>query len=310
MWCHIITLPVFFIARYNHNQGLKKMLESAIPDANTDTTSIESPGSSPETELTTITDDEGLVSTTEFQAVEPVEGNEDTTDTSSDAAEQNTAKDKSSDTPPFHEHPRFKEIIESNNALKKELSELKGNFEKKDTAPAKQEYQIDWSNEEKIVEAITENPKLFITEMFQQFREESSRLDNEKNQKLTYEQKRSAEESRVTKYFTENEGALDLWKDGSITKYMDENPGETAISAHKALTEESRVEKLIADAKEKAKNEYIKELKSKGSAASLSNGSSPPTTIVNSDDEMLKNPEKYGGTKNVLVNRLKKLMAS
>jgi hypothetical protein len=272
-------------------------------------------GSSPDVEtFEPITDDEGLASTTEFAVVEPEkeepteEANEDT-DTS-EGAEQNTPKDESSKD--FHQHPDWINREKTHNAAIQKSNDRIAALEKKladGEKTTKSELQIDWTNDEKIIESFTENPKLFVSEMFQQFQNERDRLQNIKTEKATQEEKANAEKTRLTDYFTKTEGALEMWEDGSIQKYMDENPGETAISAHRALSEESRIKTMVDEAVKTAREKWKEELKLKGRAGSLANNANPPKQVDTHEDE-LKHPDKHGGKKNVLVKRLKRFMAA
>jgi len=278
-------------------------------DAN-DTQNVEDAGSSPDVELIEPKkDDEGLASTTEFVPVKTEEeaGEEANKDTDiSEGSEQNKPEDESSKD--FHEHPDWiKREKVHNSALQKSndrILALEGKIANKEES-TKSESQIDWTSDEKILEGITENPKAFFTEMFQQFQVERDRLQGIKTEKATEAERVSTEKTILTEYFTETEGAMEMWKDGSIQKYMEENPLETAISAHKSLSEKSRFDVAV----KKAKQKWNKELKLKGRAGSLSNTGNAPKQIDAHVDE-LKHPEKHGGKKNVLVTRLKRLMAS
>jgi hypothetical protein len=204
-------------------------------------------------------------------------------------------------------------LIKSQNESKQQIADLKAQLNK-GNKPAKPAFQIDWGDKDAIATALLENTDVALVELFQQFNDERDRLQAEKTQKLTQEQQANSEKEYITKYFTETEGALKLWEDGSITKYMNENPHETVVSAHKALTREAEAKKFeeeknkaIEDAVKQAKLDVIKELKSKGRAASLSSSGGPPKQNAGIDDE-LKNPQNHGGRKNVLVRRLKRMM--
>jgi len=305
---HHYTAP-FFMPLQPITKDLKMAEETTNANAGTEE-STEGQGSLPETEIEIITDDEGLASTTEFKSVE-VETKEVETKTDDEAnsevkadaddAANNTSKDLESKD--FSQHPRFQELISQNNESQEKIAALEKQVnEGTKTEP---EYKLDWSTDEGMINAFTENPKQFMTEMFQQFRVENSRLDGLEKQETLQTQRVADEKSTLENYFTKTDGAIEMWKDGSIQKFQEENPGHTAISAHRALTEDSRIETALKAEREK----WNTELKLKGRSTSLSNNGNPPRQISEHDDE-LKNPDKHGGNKNVLVTRLKRMMAS
>lgn len=291
-------------------------------DANTDTI-VETDSSSDPVNVEPVRGDDGLVSTVEFQAVqeekktEQVEA-ETKTDDDSDDAEQNTSKDPEPEKQDFHEHPRFKELVDEKNTLKAEKDALRAEVEKLKTSvkPAeekteKPDYKYDWDSidNDSLLEKMTDDPIGVLVDFGKIVTKNT--LDKVRQNEIEIEKQtvRDRQKESYETYFKETEGAVEAWNNGSIREYMDTHPGETPISAHKAMTEDSRIQGAVEKAVKAEREKWNKELKLKGRASSPSIDRNPPQQPSGLDDE-LKNPDKYGGMKNVLVERLKRLSAS
>jgi len=101
----------------------------------------------------------------------------------------------------------------------------------------------------------------------------------------------------------DNTGFVQMWDAGKIQAYMDENPGNTSISAHRALTYDDFVKKAVDKAVTKAKDEMVKEQKARIVTDGLGTG---PGYAPKTEDKELHNTKKRGGLVTALADRLAK----
>ena len=270
-------------------------------DANTDTESIESTESSSdvETTLTPIVDDDGLISTTEYEKPEPVE------ETTSEDTEQKTDTDTSEDKD-FNEHPRFQELIAQKNGFKETADKVPGleqRISELEKPPESKFNNIMSMEDEQIVDDFTSSPKQFLANFAQQlwseFDNRQQSLSADYNRKTLQDQANT----NMRNFFESDKDRLVMLNDGSIEKYMRENPGHNAMSAYYEIAGDSQYKTLVDEAVKKERDKIYKELKAKGNARSFA--SNTGSTTINSDKTPeMKNPNKFGGRTNVLLQRM------
>jgi len=247
----------------------------------------------------------GLVSTVEFKTPEPVEA--EPTDTTSDTAEQNTEEQKGKD---FHEHPRFQELISKNRDLQEQIKALKEPKEepKKDAKPPSYQNILEMEDEA-IVDTFTNNPKQFVSNLAQQmFHEFKTQLESEQRT-MTVQQQEQEALKRAEAFFASRPDGVEMLKDGRIRDYVQKNPEHNAISAYMMLTGDTALKTAASEAATKAKEETYKELKAKGRAQPAATAPGPKR-LLPADSPDMKDPDKYGGIKEVLKSRMLARMRS
>ncbi len=103
-------------------------------------------------------------------------------------------------------------------------------------------------------------------------------------------------ESTINDYADANTDFEVMWDKGEIQSYIEDNPGHNAISAHMAITMESK----MAEATKNGEETAIRNFRLKSNSQVLNNG---PGVPPEQRDAALKNPEKFGGRSAVLAMR-------
>lgn len=266
--------------------------------------------SSGDQQLNPITDDDGLVSTMEYETSEPeqaepeqAEGEEADSkkETPSEKTEPKT-KDTTSKKEGFHDHPRFKQLIEEKNSYKEKYEALQ-----KQGAKQQPTFRnIMDMEDDAIMDEFTDNPKQFLGNFAQQLIHEiDQRTVNQKQQEQqkTIQQKA---ENTLAEFFSDKKDGQQMLTDGRIQQYIQDNPGHNAISAYHALAGDSQVQDQIDKAVEAERAKIKKELKAAGNANSFS---SSPSSKETPKSPEFKNPDKYGGTAAVLLKRFRERQA-
>jgi len=299
-------------------------------------TEVEGAESSTDTEkMQPITDDDGFISTTEFEPVEKEP--EEKVDTEAETSEETEQKTESeeSEKKPYHEDPAWQRIIkerdEARAALKEKEEAAKTDFYK----PENFNSQIEPTPEEKernkmlddfmalddeeLSDMMVNEPKKFraLTAM-QLDREQTARArkEYEANQRRTREER---EKSGLASFFKGREDGLELLQKGEIQKFMADNPEHNGISAYYELTSQARAEETqakideaVKEATEKAIKEteekIYKTLKAKGYAGSFASHSGN-RTINDDTSAKVTHPEKFGGRRAVAIERAKARLA-
>ncbi len=274
------------------------------PENNDANTGTEDQGSSPEVEILTPTvDEDGLIGTVEFDRVEPEKDDQTKDLDTSEGAEQDTP---ASPKTPYHEDPRFQELIAERNAERTARTKLEGRLEalekgkpaeQQDTAPNRFEGKSD----EELLSDFTTNPKGFLADFANAVVESVS--SKSEAEKTANEQKSFLERQDQTfeDFFKGKEGELQKLVP-EMKKLMSEKPGHNAISAYLEITRETRMESALKTARKEEREKVLREFKVGKIAQSASSGTQTPAPRAKSD-HMLKNPDKYGGTENVLLKR-------
>ena len=286
-------------------------------DANTD---MDGQGSSPEAgeetvELTPIIDEEGLVGTMEFDRVETSIEDDQAKDTdTSGGAEQNAPGTQNADTP-FHEHPRFQELVTEKNTLSQRNTELERRLEalERQGGPAKEQNpqvnRFEGKSDEDLLSDFTTNPKGFLTDFANvvvSSVQEKGAADKAAEDQRSFQERQDA---TYREYFKDKEDELREFAP-QIKEFVLKNPGHNVISAYQELTREKRMESSLEAARKEEREKVLRELKVGKVVQSASSGNPPGGAPSSRGDHRLKNPDKYGGSENVLLERFKEREAA
>ena len=281
-----------------------------MEDAKTEVTEEVTDGSSStDQQLEPITDSDGLVSTMEYEVVEPVEETTDETketdskeETSSEKTETKT-EDDTSKKEGFHDHPDWKAMIDKKNEYKSKVDMLE-----KEKA-AGQEQKPNFNNimnmeDDAIMDEFTDNPKQFLANFANQLFHEIGEKNTVAQQKDYQQQFKEKSDKTFGDFFADKKDGQAMLIDGRIEKFMQENPGHNAMSAYNALAGESQYESRIESAVKAEREKIHKELKAAGNANSFSSSTGGRKLSPDKQPEM-KNPGKFGGTAAVLLKRFR-----
>ena len=266
-------------------------------------TEVEDGGSSADQNLQPITDDDGLVSTMEYEAVEEEPAEEETDskeETPSETTETKT-EDTASKKTGFHDHPDWKAMIAKKNQLESENKSLKKSRQVTQQPKFKNIMSME---DDAIMDEFTDNPKQFLTNFAQQLFHEIGERNTKEQQQNKQKQFQQSAKQTYADFFGAKEDGQQMLTDGRIEKFIQENPGHNAISAYHALAGESQLESKIEEAVKAERAKIKKELKAAGNAKSFSSQTSGSGAKPSSKPEF-KNPDKYGGKAAVLVRRFK-----
>lgn len=163
-------------------------------------------------------------------------------------------------------------------------------------------------SEDEISSQFDKNPKAFLANFGRQIYSEIMAEVQQTQQLRDREAKQKTAEERIQdrykKYEKDNPDFKEMWESGEIQTYMDDNPGETPISAHRALTEESRIKSAVDDAVKTAVKDTEKKVKTKKSAKVIGGGPADAAQRAqNQVPEELTNTKKFGGLAQVLTRR-------
>lgn len=213
--------------------------------------------------------------------------------------------------------PRFQELkegrdkaLEKSDSLAKENADLKqsmsnlegqvsGMKEGKGQPPKPEELpfkNIADMNDDDLREWQADDPKGYAANILLQAKHE---LSQDFEQKLGAKDRDAAIDSTFKAYGDKNPDFWDKWNSGETKKFMKENPGHNAISAHQMLTSETRDEAIRTKTKEK----LLSDLKTKGNINSLGPSGTFTPDMQGVGGDAMKNPEKHGGETNVLLQR-------
>ena len=245
-------------------------------DANTGTDEVAETGSSPaDVELQPIVDDDGFVSTTEFREIpkesEPAKAG------TSEETEQKT-ESRPSEKKDFHEHPRFRELIKEKNELAERIAKLEA--EKKQVTNQKPQSKYAFKNimdmeDEAIVDKFSNSPKSFLANFAQQIAHElRTELEVEARTKQEQQMHQTTQQRALQNmhdFFKDREDGISMLKDGTIERFLMENPGHNPISAYHALAGEKVYQAKLEAALKQERERITKELKAAGKVAPVTN---------------------------------------
>lgn len=241
--------------------------------------------------------------------------------------------------PPFHEHPRWKQMISERDTLKKQVEEKDGTLE--DQARWIEEYDrnlrmmdaftrgqtqpqeppaqpepdpfdaILAMSEEQIIGEFEKAPKEFLQNFGDKIKSEALQTF----EGLAYQR---AQEDAVTQgldhFAEENPDFMDMVMSGEIAQYIDRNPIHNAISAFHTLQavgsseqNESAREKLETEIREDERQKTLEQVRVKQGAQVLdgSAATGPSGEARTALEPDLEDTAKHGGKVSVIASRLK-----
>ena len=218
-------------------------------------------------------------------------------------------KDGGEKAKPYHQDPDWQRMMKERDDARMEAATTKARLEEREKlskpAEPKEDKPLPYKDitkmsKEDLLEWFEDDPVGYEANKFQQFLHEAKQvLETERSN----QQKTASVQGTYEKYQNANPDFKEKWASGEIQKYMDDNPGHNAISAHMAMTETTRIEAAVAKATKEAEERVIKNFQAKRSATVISGG--PGAKGKEGVPDELKNPKQYGGTTSVIANRLR-----
>jgi hypothetical protein len=211
------------------------------------------------------------------------------------------AKEAGTKEEPWNKDPRFKEFLEDRKALKKEIAELaeiKETLKRSQTPESKKVSEFkDISNlqEDEIRQWMEEDPKGFTANIYAQVKHE---VKSDLRQEDTQQNHQQRIIKTLESYKEKNPDFDQMWESGEISKFMQENPGHNALSAHMIMTEEKRIKAALKAEEDK----IIANIAAKKQSRVL--GAGPAHSGGPTLDEELSNTKERGGIKTVMAERL------
>jgi len=194
------------------------------------------------------------------------------------------------------------ETREENIRLKAQLDVLAKQQEAAPVAPLPSDFKdLSQFSDDEIREWMEDDPKGFVANLTAKIHADIEMKTQQKEQQNALNQKVHA---TFSSYAEANPDFNDLWESGEIQKFMDENPGHNAISAHQMLTGEARVQARIDAAVKEATEKITANFRAKRNAEVLSGGPARQSSGGADVPVELTNTKKYGGRTSVLTSIL------
>lgn len=240
-------------------------------------------------------------------------------DAGTKAAEEKTAKEaqEKADLERFDKHPRFQELNQKVKDLQEQLKAAATPKEQADAKAAAENREekalpykdITQMSKEELLEWQEDDPVGYAANLQQQILHENREILKAEKAEAERKVQTEAQQTSIRKTFEtyekENPDFRKSWDAGEIQKVMDENPGIGAIGAHMKMTEKTRLEAAVAKAVKETEDRVIKNFQAKRDARVIGDGGTVRDTAGVPDE--LKNPDKYGGTTQVIAHRLSRL---
>jgi len=202
----------------------------------------------------------------------------------------------------FDKHPRFQELITGNKGLKEQLKSLQEQLDAnkqvqtkpldyKDISAMKPEELRDWMDED---------PVEYTANLARQIRHEVAAELEAKRNTQTYEEKVLG---TFREYASKDPSFDKMWESGEIQSFMDKNPGHNAISAHMAMTSETKLNEVMEKVRKETEEQIIKKFKAKQGAKVLGSGPTSTGSVQGKIAPELLDPKKFGGNMSVLAAR-------
>ena len=240
------------------------------------------------------------------------EGKDETKDV--DAKEADTKADDR-----FDKHPRFQELISDRREMKNTIAQLTeeiANLKQSREEPARPTYDnfgdslVEVLGED-LFDKFEDDPKSFMTKFASQL---DARLSEQVGERVMSQvqdileaKEMEAQEKQIehtfNSYAQTHPDFDEMWDSGDLKRFMDENPGHNAISAHAILTEDKKLEAERQKAAKEAEKQVLTRQKAKKNAAVLGSGPSAGGRTVGQVPAELKDTKKYGGLASVLASR-------
>lgn len=199
---------------------------------------------------------------------------------------------------PFHEHPRFQELIREKNALKEQLAEVAEKQEAPDKTAEEPDYtDLGALDTEKLQDMMDEDPKGLFANLAKQIRTE---VTGELTTLFEQQQREQSFLTEFEKFATANPDFNDKWESGEIQTYMDKHPYVTdARAAYEILSAQGSAAQAAKDAEAK----IMKNLKAKSLSKSIGAGPAATGRPAGQTPVELKDTKPYGGLTAVLAQR-------
>lgn len=233
------------------------------------------------------------------------------TDGETNTATDDDGKGEDGDAARFDKHPRFQQLMKERDEAREKAARVEGQLEafSKLVPPQDQKAEelpfkdISSMSPDELREWQEDDPVGYsknLVEMAKWNISQDAKKGIEQNEQQSL---MKSIEQTFTKYETENPSFTTMWNDGSISKFMQENPGHNAISAHMHLTSQDREKAIAQKAAKEAEQKVIRNFMAKRGASGLTGG---PAHIIGGDSPPpeLQNTKTQGGRTAVIASRL------
>lgn len=235
----------------------------------------------------------------------------------SDEKEAKGPDGKDPEIEPFHNHPRFQQLIQKNKTLETQLQEMRQQMESltnKDSVSPDGAKPVEDTFSQKMAEIQEklEEGEMSVSEAMAQQQKLSEERSQAMFQQILKDQAREAEVKKIQENFLkENADFLEIQDKGELQTLMEANPLHDELSAYyayKASQVDDQVKQAVDKAVKETEDRLRKEFQSKRHAASLGGGASH---VPNNDGKnpALNDTKKFGGKTTVLADMLKKMRA-
>lgn len=286
-------------------------------------------------------DDYDHLSEEEDSADEPLKTEEEAVDEEGDLTSDEPDADDEEELPPFHEHPRWQELLAERDELKGQLEERDGKIEDLDkrmeqydrylqAATAFQPQAQPQAQPDPGLESLPFDEVLSMSdqEIYDEFRNDpkgflenfGARTKAEALQEFRKEAAYQAQESAVAQgleaFAEENPDFMDMVETGEIAMFIERNPIHNAISAYHSLkssssqdTDQSAKEEMEKQIRQDERKKVLADIRAKQGATVLDGGSGtgPQAGASSAIPPELQDTQKHGGKRSVLTERLKRL---
>jgi hypothetical protein len=266
-------------------------------------------------------DSDNLFSTVEGDTPGPSPSGDDKgTDEQKAEAEKKAADEKaaasaaSTDEDRFDKHPRFQELIKGTAELRERLAKAEGMLEatrspieapKPPPAPYKDITQM---SDDELREWQVDDPKGYAANLYAQARHELMSEIKGETQKDFQQQ---GIKKTFDDYAAKHTDFMTMWNSGQIPKFMQDNPGHNAISAHMFIKQTGSLSELekwhkaeVSKAVKEAEEKVAKNFQAKRSASVLSGATTLPAQ--SGEDAELKDTQSRGGLINAIAERIQR----
>lgn len=209
-------------------------------------------------------------------------------DNSDDATGADDGADDGADSSTDDSSKRF-------DALESKFSDLMEVLNKEGSANSDDDGSDDLSGleHEDLVTMMADDPAGFIGKLTAEIEKSVTDKVARDNANSAYDSK---VESTINAYADANKDFEEMWDNGDIKAYMEDNPGHNALSAHMAMTMEAK----LAEATKKGEETAVNNFRTKSNNQVLNGG---PGIPPEQRDAALKDPSKFGGAAAVLAMR-------
>lgn len=264
---------------------------------------------------------------------------EEAEDEEGDLTSDEPVADEEEEVPPFHEHPRWQELLAERDQLKQDLEKSGGTIEQQAQAieqydrymqaatafqqpaqaqpdPGLEKLPFDEvlsMSDTEIYDEFRNDPKGFLTNFGARTKAEALL---EFRQEAAYQAQESAVAQGLESFAEENPDFMDMVETGQIAMYIERNPIHNAISAYHSLkssssqdTDQSAMEAREEQIRQDERKKTLASIQAKQGATVLdgSSATGPEAGANTAIDPELQDTAKHGGKRAVLTERLKRL---